>query len=41
MAYEKTQDTEEIVKRIIHYMVNKLEEEGCSKEEYPRIKPVF
>lgn len=34
MAYEKTQDTEEIVKRIIHYMVNKLEEEGCSKEEY-------
>ena len=35
MVYEKTQDTEEIVKRIIHYMVNKLEEGGYSKEQYP------
>lgn len=34
MVYEKTQDTEEIGKRIIHYMVNKLEEKGLSSNQY-------
>lgn len=34
MAYSQTRDTEEIARRIIHYMVNKLEEEGYSKEGY-------